>query len=626
VDPGAHTYATTFVTAAGETTGSPISAPVTTYTAPPSPVSPPATTPTLSAPDVDGPLTTGYGYAVTFATTSGETTGSAKVTGNASSINYGGISAFPTITPGGSLPVATYQYGFAAVTARGQVLWGTGSVGIVSAGNLLRWTIPSTPYDPRITGTALYRTKSSGGTLYRVATIPVGTTSFDDNVADGSMTVPAPSTDPYLGGAIVLSNIPTSADGRVSKRRIYRTNSGGSTLRLVTTINNNTTTSYTDATPDGSLGATIPTADSTGGSTTLIQTVPLTGIAVGPAGVTARRLYRTPVGGAQLYLVATIADNVTTTYADTTADASLGAPLPALNTTVAAQVALAAIAIGGTGVTGRRVYRTAAGAAQLKLVATLADNTTATYVDTTADAALGANLPTSDTSGLVQPNGQVSPGSPILIVASPAAFAATGGWAIIGNGQQVIRYSSRTANALTGIPVSGPGAIVAAIGYNSTVTAAPALTGVTGIGLGIIKGSPVNIWVQRDDVAAQIELATRESTPTRPSDGIREYLIVDERRGEASLQALCDADLLQFSRGIRTVPYAARDVKIKVGKPTQINLASPPIAETLTIQEVTIDQIDEFEGLLPRFTVTASNFRHSLEDLLRRVAAGLGGL
>src|SRR6185436_8593991 len=118
-----------------------------------------------------------------------------------------------------------------------------------------------------------------------------------------------------------------------------------------------------------------------------VQTVPLTGIAVGPAGVTARRLYRTPVGGDQLLLLVTIPDNLTTTWIDASPDASLGATLPTANTTVAAQVALAAIALGGAGVTGRRVYRTAAGATQLKLVATLADNTTTTYVDTTADAA-----------------------------------------------------------------------------------------------------------------------------------------------------------------------------------------------------------------------------------------------
>ena len=46
----------------------------------------------------------------------------------------------------------------------------------------------------------------------------------------------------------------------------------------------------------------------------------------GPRNCSARKIYRTPVGGENLlYLVATIGDNVTTTYSDTTADASLGA-------------------------------------------------------------------------------------------------------------------------------------------------------------------------------------------------------------------------------------------------------------------------------------------------------------
>lgn len=46
----------------------------------------------------------------------------------------------------------------------------------------------------------------------------------------------------------------------------------------------------------------------------------------GPRTCSARKVYRTPVGGEnQVYLVATIADNTTTTYSDTTADGSLGA-------------------------------------------------------------------------------------------------------------------------------------------------------------------------------------------------------------------------------------------------------------------------------------------------------------
>lgn len=45
-------------------------------------------------------------------------------------------------------------------------------------------------------------------------------------------------------------------------RKIYRTEAGGSTLKLLTTINDNTTTTYQDNTADGSLGANIPSTNS----------------------------------------------------------------------------------------------------------------------------------------------------------------------------------------------------------------------------------------------------------------------------------------------------------------------------------------------------------------------------
>ncbi len=45
-------------------------------------------------------------------------------------------------------------------------------------------------------------------------------------------------------------------------RKIYRTEAGGSTLKLLTTISDNTTTTYQDNTVDGSLGANIPSTNS----------------------------------------------------------------------------------------------------------------------------------------------------------------------------------------------------------------------------------------------------------------------------------------------------------------------------------------------------------------------------
>jgi len=62
------------------------------------------------------------------------------------------------------------------------------------------------------------------------------------------------------------------------------------------------------------------------------QRVQLSSIPVGPSGTTARRIYRSAVGGGQKKLVTTINDNVTTSYLDLIADASLGANAPTLNT------------------------------------------------------------------------------------------------------------------------------------------------------------------------------------------------------------------------------------------------------------------------------------------------------
>jgi hypothetical protein len=55
-------------------------------------------------------------------------------------------------------------------------------------------------------------------------------------------------------------------------------------------------------------------------------------IGVGPAGTTARKIYRTLDGGSDYFLVTTVADNTTTTYSDNTADGSLGAAAPVDNT------------------------------------------------------------------------------------------------------------------------------------------------------------------------------------------------------------------------------------------------------------------------------------------------------
>ena len=81
-------------------------------------------------------------------------------------------------------------------------------------------------------------------------------------------TVSATQTTGTGNNTIPLTSIPTapSASGTFA-RKIYRTAAGNAVTGpwlLLTTLNNNTATAYTDTTADGSLGATAPTINTTG--------------------------------------------------------------------------------------------------------------------------------------------------------------------------------------------------------------------------------------------------------------------------------------------------------------------------------------------------------------------------
>lgn len=84
----------------------------------------------------------------------------------------------------------------------------------------------------------------------------------------------------------------------------------------------------TGETDGGTISAAVTVADKT-----VNGKVALTAIPIGGALVTSRKLYRTAAGGTAYLLLATIADNTTTTYTDNIADSSLGAGVPTANTT-----------------------------------------------------------------------------------------------------------------------------------------------------------------------------------------------------------------------------------------------------------------------------------------------------
>ena len=117
-------------------------------------------------------------------------------------------------------------------------------------------------------------------------------------------------------------------------------------------------------------GETVPgttrTVSTSGGN----QQVSLSNIPTGPTGVTKRRIYRTEVGGSDLYLVYEIANNSATTYVDSTPDGSITEAPPSLNTSgtpgawVATDIVLGTLAVGAFAACWMR-YTVPAGTSQI---------------------------------------------------------------------------------------------------------------------------------------------------------------------------------------------------------------------------------------------------------------------
>jgi hypothetical protein len=281
-------------------------------------------------------------------------------------------------------------------------------------------------------------------------------------------------------------------------------------------------------------------------------------------------------------------------------------------------VNVSGLATGPASVTSRKLYRTAANQATLKLVTTIANNTATTYTDAAADATLGATAPVGDTSGIQSPTGTVNAGSTSVIVASIGPFAAAGGWAVAG--EQAIRYTGLGAGALTGVPASGPGSLVGPIQYNTSIRSAPLLTGIPATGLrsipqGLSAGDELYAVVQVDDVAGQGLLADVLDV----ASGIREEWISDRRlsipearaRGQATLQVRALVDI--------TVEYTCRDLNTHSGQTIAIDMGAHPtyLLGAYKIQQVVWANFRPRPEQLPTARVTASSRRFSFEDWLR---------
>jgi hypothetical protein len=205
-----------------------------------------------------------------------------------------------------------------------------------------------------------------------------------------------------------------------------------------------------------------------------------------------------------------------------------------------------------------------------------------------------------------------------MMVANAGAFPIAG-WAVIGNGEQVIRFTSKTSSALAGIPATGIGSITAGIAYNSTATAAPMLTGIPTTGTRSIQraltsGDEVYLVVQRDNTAGQDTI----KAALEIADGAREEWVQDRRLSIAEARARADATLQTRTVNQQTVRYTCRDLRTASGKDITVNLQAPTnVQGTFKIQHVRIVNFRPHGTQYPTFSVEASSARFSFEDWLR---------
>ena len=110
----------------------------------------------------------------------------------------------------------------------------------------------------------------AAGTTLGVGVYKYLTTNVDNNGGETLAGTSASITTTTNNQAVSLSAIATGPTG-TAKRNIYRTKVGLSVFLLLTTLNDNTTTTYTDTIADASLGSTSPPAHPSFGGSLLVK-------------------------------------------------------------------------------------------------------------------------------------------------------------------------------------------------------------------------------------------------------------------------------------------------------------------------------------------------------------------
>lgn len=304
-DPGDHYYAITYVTAAGETTASPVSTTITTIAAT---IADPTTVPTLA---------------------------------NGATLAYG------SLTPGNS-----YKVKYTYVDAAGNETLPTTGTATLTINASQRIEVSGVPYstDTDVVNIRFYISDNGGaGTFDRVYVGNVGGANqfgqISNNTAGGTFTVDiwtlnpgtptAPTVNSTARRTVPLYGLPVATDALVTARKLYGTAAGGSQLKLIDTLNT-TDTTYNVTTIDSGLGANVPTSN-----TAAANQISLFGVPIGSASVTDREIFMTAANdpSGTLRLALTIANNTATTGTITISDATLAgqAAAPSVDTSGLAQ-------------------------------------------------------------------------------------------------------------------------------------------------------------------------------------------------------------------------------------------------------------------------------------------------
>ena len=359
---GNHDYAVTFVTRLARRRRGP-SAQVSVGS-----LAGPASAPTAAGYAARRPEVGTHDYAVTFVTAVGETTPGPRLTMGP------GYLAAPTTLPTGTAIPSGFQGLGPAVTPGNH--WYTVTF-LTPDGETTACPIP--PTQPPLVGPAMptptkvpqvQASPSSGGNLvnggkYRWKLSYADAVGHETALSPASNLLTATSTR-----SAEILNFNTQDHEGVYRINVYRTTNNGSTYYLE--FENEFTTNFNSFLVGVLSDAQLVTKrQPMTPSVVPALTHNSLSVPLGPTGTTGRKIYRDVADGPTMKLLATINDNTTTSYLDTTADPALGAPTPpAVNTAALRVKQLAAIPTGPSGVTGRRIYRTLVGGSPLWLLDT----------------------------------------------------------------------------------------------------------------------------------------------------------------------------------------------------------------------------------------------------------------